>query len=166
MDKSAESRLEELQDQNETDGPLIKMKNDVRVTTVEWFIRKHSIDEMPQFINCWLGQMATCGPRPSFLHEVEHCSKQDMFRLIVKPSLTGYWQMHDRSNTDFDEMVQLDMRYIEERSVLTDIKVVLKAIAVAFTGKDAWWAWRCLCGSHWLGMLRKLSRQTRNYTNG
>jgi lipopolysaccharide/colanic/teichoic acid biosynthesis glycosyltransferase len=138
MHKDADSRLDELQEFNEADGPLFKIKDDPRITGIGRFIRKHSIDEMPQFVNCWLGQMSVCGPRPPFLREVKYYSEHDMRRLSVKPGLTGYWQIHGRSDTGFNDMVQLDLKYIEDKSMLTDIKIILKTVAVVFTGKGAW----------------------------
>ena len=138
MCKDADSRLEELQELNEADGPLFKIKEDPRITRIGRFIRKHSIDEMPQFINCWLGHMSVCGPRPAFLREVEHYDEHALRRLSVKPGVTGYWQIHGRSNTSFDDMVQLDLRYIEERSMLTDIRTILRTVVVVFTGHGAW----------------------------
>jgi lipopolysaccharide/colanic/teichoic acid biosynthesis glycosyltransferase len=138
MCEDADSRLDELKELNEADGPLFKIKDDPRVTRIGRFIRKHSIDEMPQFINCWLGHMSVCGPRPAFLREVEHYDEQALKRLSVKPGVTGYWQIHGRSHTTFNDMVQLDLRYIKERSMLTDIKTILKTVAVVFTGKGAW----------------------------
>ncbi|MDR2673129.1 MAG: sugar transferase [Coriobacteriales bacterium] len=138
MYKDAESRLEELKDLNEADGPLFKIKDDPRVTRIGRFIRRHSIDEMPQFLNCWLGQMSTCGPRPAFLREVEYYSKRDMLRLSVKPGITGYWQIRGRSDTSFEEMIQFDLEYIEEQSYFSDIKIILKTIGVVFTGNGAW----------------------------
>ena len=135
MHKDADERLAELQELNEADGPLFKIKDDPRVTRIGKFIRKHSIDELPQFLNCLAGQLSCVGPPlPS---EVAQYDERAMRRLSVKPGLTGYWQVRGRSDTGFEEMVDLDLKYIEERSFLVDIKVVAKTVAAMFNGKGA-----------------------------
>ena len=137
MHKDADERLADLKDLNEADGPLFKIKDDPRVTRIGRFIRKHSIDELPQFVNCLLGQLSCVGPRPPLPSEVAQYDERAMRRLSVKPGLTGYWQVSGRSDTTFDDMVDLDLKYIEERGVLTDFKVIFKTVAVVFTGKGA-----------------------------
>lgn len=137
MHKDADERLAELAELNEADGPLFKIKDDPRVTRIGRFIRKHSIDELPQFLNCLLGQLSCVGPRPPLPSEVAQYDERAMRRLSVKPGLTGYWQVSGRSDTTFDDMVDLDLKYIEERGVLTDFKVIFKTVAVVFTGKGA-----------------------------
>ena len=137
MHKDADARLAGLKDLNEADGPLFKIKDDPRVTRIGRFIRKHSIDELPQFANCLLGQISCVGPRPPLPSEVAQYDERAMRRLSVKPGLTGYWQVSGRSDTTFDDMVDLDLKYIEERGVLTDFKVIFKTVAVVFTGKGA-----------------------------
>ena len=137
MHKDADERLAELADLNEADGPLFKIKDDPRVTRIGKFIRKHSIDELPQFLNCLMGQLSCVGPRPPLPSEVAQYDERAMRRLSVKPGLTGYWQVSGRSDTTFDDMVDLDLKYIEERGVLTDFKVIFKTVAVVFTGKGA-----------------------------
>ena len=121
MHKDADERLAELAELNEADGPLFKIKDDPRVTRIGRFIRKHSIDELPQFLNC----------------EVTQYDERAMRRLSVKPGLTGYWQVRGRSDTGFEEMVDMDLAYIEERSFLVDLKVVAKTVAAMFNGKGA-----------------------------
>lgn len=137
MHAGADERLPELAHLNEADGPLFKIKDDPRVTRIGRFIRKHSIDELPQFLNCFLGQLSTVGPRPPLPGEVAQYDERAMGRLSVKPGLTGYWQVHGRSDTGFDDMVELDLKYIEERSAVVDLKVVARTVAVMFSGKGA-----------------------------
>ena len=137
MHKDADERLSELQERNEADGPLFKIKDDPRVTRIGKFIRKHSIDELPQFLNCLAGQLSCVGPRPPLPSEVAQYDERAMRRLSVKPGLTGYWQVRGRSDTGFEEMVDMDLAYIEERSFLVDLKVVAKTVAAMFNGKGA-----------------------------
>ena len=137
MHKDADERLAELQELNEADGPLFKIKDDPRVTRIGKFIRKHSIDELPQFLNCLAGQLSCVGPRPPLPSEVAQYDERAMRRLSVKPGLTGYWQVRGRSDTGFEEMVDLDLKYIEERSFLVDLKVIAKTVATMLDGKGA-----------------------------
>ena len=137
MHKDADERLAELAELNEADGPLFKIKDDPRVTRIGKFIRKHSIDELPQFLNCLAGQLSCVGPRPPLPSEVAQYDARAMRRLSVKPGLTGYWQVRGRSDTGFEEMVDLDLKYIEERSFLVDLKVIAKTVAAMFDGKGA-----------------------------
>ena len=137
MHADADDRLADLKDLNEADGPLFKIKDDPRVTRIGRFIRKHSIDELPQFANCLFGQLSCVGPRPPLPSEVAQYDERAMRRLSVKPGLTGYWQVSGRSDTSFDDMVDLDLKYIEERGIVTDLGVVAKTVSVMFTGKGA-----------------------------
>ncbi len=134
MHADADDRLADLQDLNEADGPLFKIKDDPRVTRIGRFIRKHSIDELPQFLNCLLGQLSCVGPRPPLPSEVAQYDERAMRRLSVKPGLTGYWQVSGRSDTTFDDMVELDLKYIEEQGVLTDLKVIARTVGIMLTG--------------------------------
>ena len=109
MHKDADERLAELAELNEADGPLFKIKDDPRVTRIGRFIRKHSIDELPQFLNCLMGQLSCVGPRPPLPSEVAQYDERAMRRLSVKPGLTGYWQVRGRSDTTFDDMVAMDL---------------------------------------------------------
>ena len=109
MHKDADERLAELAELNEADGPLFKIKDDPRVTRIGRFIRKHSIDELPQFLNCLVGQLSCVGPRPPLPSEVAQYDERAMRRLSVKPGLTGYWQVRGRSDTGFEEMVDMDL---------------------------------------------------------
>ena len=137
MYEDADERLEELRAQNEADGPLFKIHDDPRVTRIGKFIRRHSIDEFPQFLNVLAGQLSVVGPRPALPREVRQYDDRAMRRLSVKPGLTCYWQTRGRSDTTFDDMVGLDLQYIEERGSITDLKCILDTVSVVFTGKGA-----------------------------
>ena len=134
MSADADERLSELAELNEADGPLFKIKDDPRVTRIGRFIRKHSIDELPQFLNCLMGQLSCVGPRPPLPSEVAQYDARAMRRLSVKPGLTGYWQVRGRSDTTFDDMVAMDLAYIEERSFLVDLRVVAGTAAIMLRG--------------------------------
>lgn len=137
MYKDADERLAELKEQNEIAGAMFKMKNDPRVTRIGKFIRKHSIDEFPQFLNVFLGQMSVVGPRPPLPNEVAEYTEYDLQRLAVKPGVTGWWQVTDRNGTDFDGMVQRDLEYIAKCGVLTDLKIVALTVIEVLTGNGA-----------------------------
>lgn len=137
MYKDADERLVELKEQNEIAGAMFKMKEDPRVTKIGRFIRKHSIDEFPQFINVFLGQMSVVGPRPPLPNEVAQYTEYDLQRLAVKPGITGWWQVTDRNDTDFDGMVRRDLEYIAKRGLLTDLKIVALTVIEVLTGNGA-----------------------------
>ena len=137
MYKDADERLADLKDQNEIAGAMFKMKEDPRVTRIGRFIRKHSIDEFPQFLNVFLGQMSVVGPRPPLPNEVAEYTEYDLQRLAVKPGITGWWQVTDRNDTDFDGMVHRDLEYIAKRGVVTDVKIVLLTVVEMITGGGA-----------------------------
>lgn len=137
MVKGADRMKDALLAENEVEGPMFKMKDDPRVTRIGRFIRRHSIDEFPQFLNVLLGDMSVVGPRPPLPREVAQYDEWAMQRLAVKPGLTGPWQVGGRSDVDFDDMVRLDLGYIARRSVAMDLKIILQTIAVVFTGKGA-----------------------------
>ena len=137
MVKDADKMKDALMASNEVEGPMFKMRDDPRVTRIGRFIRKHSIDEFPQFLNVLLGDMSVVGPRPPLPEEVAEYDEWAMQRLAVKPGLTGPWQVGGRSDVDFDDMVRLDLGYIARRSVAMDLKIILQTVAVVFTGKGA-----------------------------
>lgn len=137
MYKDADERLAEHKDRNEIAGAMFKMKEDPRVTKIGKFIRKHSVDEFPQFLNVFLGQMSVVGPRPPLPNEVAQYTEYDLQRLAVKPGITGWWQVTDRSDTDFDGMVRRDLEYIARRGVLTDMKIVALTVIEVLTGSGA-----------------------------
>ena len=128
MHVDADKRLTELKEQNEVDGPMFKMKNDPRITKIGHFIRKTSIDELPQLFNVVRGDMSLVGPRPPLPREVANYSKYDLQRLWVIPGITWLWQATERNNVGFEEMVELDLEYIKKRSLLFDVKIILLTI--------------------------------------
>lgn len=137
MVTDAEEKLQDLLQHNEVSGAMFKMKDDPRVTKIGKFIRKTSIDELPQLINVLKGEMSLVGPRPPLLREVKTYTAYDKQRLKVIPGCTGLWQVSGRSNIGFKEMVELDLYYIQYRSILFDIKIILKTVFVLFGSKDA-----------------------------
>ena len=134
---NAEELKERLADQNEMSGPMFKMKDDPRVTKVGKFIRKTSIDELPQLWNVLKGDMSLVGPRPSLPKEVAQFEDWMHRRLDVKPGLTCYWQISGRNNIDFEDWMKLDIRYVDERSTWIDIKLIFKTVGVLFGDKNA-----------------------------
>lgn len=137
MYRDADERLAELKERNEIAGAMFKMRDDPRVTKIGKFIRKHSIDEFPQFVNVFLGQMSVVGPRPPLPNEVAEYTEYDLQRLAVKPGITGWWQVTDRNSTGFDGMVRRDLEYIANRGIFTDLKIVILTVIEVITGKGA-----------------------------
>lgn len=132
MVPNAEAKLHEVLEQNEMDGPVFKMKDDPRITRVGRFIRKTSIDELPQLINILKGDMSIVGPRPALPREVAEYGEYEMQRLYVTPGLTCYWQIQpNRNELTFEEWMDLDIKYIQDRSFWLDWKlIVLTMVAV------------------------------------
>ncbi|NKD37693.1 sugar transferase [Enterococcus casseliflavus] len=126
----AEEKLEQLLKYNEIEGAMFKMKDDPRITKVGKTIRKYSIDELPQLWNVLKGDMSLVGPRPPLPREVDEYSAYDIQRLLVKPGCTGLWQVNGRNDVDFHDMVELDLKYIINQSILYDIKIILKTVIV------------------------------------
>jgi len=137
MVADAEKLLIELKSKNEMSGPMFKMKNDPRITKVGRFIRRTSIDELPQLFNILKGEMSFVGPRPNLPAEVKKFSNDHRLKLLVKPGLTCYWQIMGRNEIDFEDWMKLDIKYIEERSTWTDIKLIFKTFFVLFGDKNA-----------------------------
>ena len=137
MVSNAEELKEKLLEQNEMSGPMFKMKDDPRITKVGKFIRKTSIDELPQLINVLKGDMSLVGPRPSLPKEVKQFEPWMYERLQVKPGLTCIWQVSGRNNIDFEDWMKLDVKYVRERSLLGDLKLVFKTFFVLFGDKNA-----------------------------
>lgn len=137
MVQNAEELKEKLAKENEMSGPMFKMKNDPRVTKVGRFIRKTSIDELPQLINVLKGEMSLVGPRPSLPKEVSKFEPWMLRRLSVKPGLTCYWQVSGRNNIDFEDWMKLDLQYVNDRSFWLDLKLILKTAIVLFGDKNA-----------------------------
>ena len=134
---NAEELKEKLANQNEMSGPMFKMKDDPRVTKVGKFIRKTSLDELPQLWNVLKGDMSLVGPRPSLPKEVKQFEKWMYKRLTVKPGLTCYWQVSGRNNIDFEDWMKLDISYVEDRNLWIDIKLIFKTVLVLFGDKNA-----------------------------
>ncbi len=135
----AEARKQDLMSQNEMDdGLMFKMENDPRVFPIGQFMRKYSIDELPQFLNVLKGEMSLVGTRPPTIDEVEKYQFHHKARLGIKPGLTGMWQVNGRNDiTDFEEVVRLDTQYISEWSISLDFKILLRTIQVVLTGSGA-----------------------------
>ena len=133
MIPNAEKKLDELLNKNEMEGPVFKMKDDPRITRVGRFIRRSSIDELPQLYNVFKGNMSLVGPRPPLMREVSQYTDEQMLRVSIKPGITCYWQIQPKRNSlSFDEWLALDMKYIEERSLLTDVKILFKTVGAVF----------------------------------
>ena len=137
MVSNAEELLIELKELNEMDGPVFKIKEDPRITKVGKFIRKTSIDELPQLFNVLKGDMSLVGPRPPIPSEVNQYNEYQRQRLLVKPGLTCIWQVSGRNTIGFDEWVDMDIDYIKNRNLLMDIKLILKTVGVLFGDDNA-----------------------------
>ena len=134
----AEERKKELEAQNEMQGLMFKMENDPRITKVGKFIRKTSIDELPQFLNILKGDMSLVGTRPPTEGEFEQYNSHYRRRISMTPGLTGLWQISGRSEiVDFDEVVKLDLEYIDNWTLGLDIKILFRTIVVVLTGKGS-----------------------------
>lgn len=131
----AEELRSELLVKSDVEG-MFKMKNDPRVTNIGVFIRKHSLDELPQFWNVLKGDMSLVGPRPALIEEVETYSEEAKERLRVKPGITGLWQVSGRSDLSFNDMIELDLLYINNRSVLNNIIILFKTIMLIMPSKN------------------------------
>jgi exopolysaccharide biosynthesis polyprenyl glycosylphosphotransferase len=138
MYTDAEEQLAKLKTENEKDGPIFKIKSDPRITPIGRILRKFSLDELPQLLAVFTGQMSIVGPRPPIQREVEQYDEYARRRLSVKPGITCYWQIMGRSDLSFEEWMELDNRYIDEMSFLTDIKIVVKTPAAVLLGKGAY----------------------------
>ncbi|MFB8534488.1 sugar transferase [Enterococcus gallinarum] len=134
----AEEKLATLLQHNEVEGAMFKIKDDPRVTKIGKFIRKTSIDELPQLLNVLKGEMSLVGPRPPLIREVSEYSNYDLQRLFIKPGCTGLWQVSGRNHVGFNEMVYLDLKYINESSIVNDLKIMLKTIAIVFKPNGAY----------------------------
>lgn len=132
----AEAKLDQLLQQNEMDGPAFKIKDDPRITRVGKFIRKTSLDELPQLFNILKGDMSIVGPRPPLPREVEQYDAYQRQRLYVTPGLTCYWQVQPhRNDLTFEEWMELDIKYMKERSFLVDWKIIFQTVRVVLFGQ-------------------------------
>jgi lipopolysaccharide/colanic/teichoic acid biosynthesis glycosyltransferase len=138
MVENADDLWKHLRAHNEQAGPLFKMKRDPRMTRVGRLLRKTSIDEFPQLINVLRGEMSLVGPRPPLPREVAEYSEHQLGRLAAKPGMTGLWQVSGRSTLGFDEMVELDLRYISEWSFLTDVMIMARTIPAVLSTRGAY----------------------------
>ncbi|MDI6711722.1 MAG: sugar transferase [Anaerosomatales bacterium] len=138
MFRDADARLAELEAANEADGPLFKIKDDPRVTRVGKVLRRYSIDEFPQLINVLKGEMSLVGPRPPLPREVEAYGDREWQRMQVLPGMTGLWQVSGRSHLTFDEMIRLDLFYIENWSVAFDIALLVRTLPAVLAAHGAW----------------------------
>jgi exopolysaccharide biosynthesis polyprenyl glycosylphosphotransferase len=138
MVMNADAMKDKLMAQNEMQGGVVfKMKNDPRITTIGRFIRKFSIDELPQLINILRGDMTIVGPRPAVPREVALYKVWQRRRLSVRPGLTCYWQVSGRNEIGFDEWMQLDLRYVDNWNLKIDVELILKTFPVVLTGRGA-----------------------------
>lgn len=137
MRQDADAMLEQLLTKNETNGGMFKLFNDPRVTRVGKFIRKYSIDELPQLVNVIKGDMSLVGPRPPIDRELKFYEDWHYLRFTTLPGLTGIWQVSGRSRIkEFDTVIKMDFHYIKEWNVLLDLKLILKTFPVVFGGMD------------------------------
>lgn len=138
MFRDAEEEKEKLLDRNEADGPIFKIRNDPRITPVGRFLRRSSLDELPQLLNVLMGNMSLVGPRPAPPVEVQRYQPWHKRRLGVAPGITGMWQVSGRSQLTFDEMVLLDLYYIENWSPVLDIQILLRTVPKVLLGEGAY----------------------------
>lgn len=136
MVTEAEKLQADLLQKNEMDGPVFKIQRDPRITAVGRLLRKLSLDEVPQFINVLRGEMSLVGPRPPLAKEVKKYKRWQLQRLTVKPGMTGLWQVSGRNRINFDEWVRLDIRYIRQRSLWFDLKIMVQTFKVIFIRPD------------------------------
>ena len=138
MRTDADEKLSEMLKDNEQTGHAFKIKDDPRITKVGKVIRRFSIDELPQLINIIKGDMSIVGPRPILTFQMEECNQYERQRLVVQPGLTCYWQIGGRANIQWDDWVELDLDYIENMSLWTDIKIIVKTIPAVFDREGAY----------------------------
>jgi exopolysaccharide biosynthesis polyprenyl glycosylphosphotransferase len=134
----ADKRMAELREQNEADGPIFKIKHDPRVTSVGRWMRKFSLDEFPQLLNVLKGEMSLVGPRPPLPSEADAYTERHWRRLEVLPGMTGLWQVSGRSDLTFEEMIRLDLYYIQNWSVRFDVTMLLRTVPAVLVSKGAY----------------------------
>lgn len=138
MVKNADALKKELLDQNEIEGAMFKMKDDPRITRVGHFIRKYSLDELPQLFNVLKGDMSLVGPRPPLPEEVAQYTDYQKQRLLVTPGCTGLWQVTVRNEADFDEMVDIDLNYIQQRGFMMDLWILVMTVKIMIKPNGAY----------------------------
>lgn len=138
MCKNAQQMHFEMLDHNELDGPAFKMKHDPRITRVGKILRRTSLDELPQILNVLKGEMSIVGPRPLPTYEAEQCNEYQKQRTFVKPGLTCYWQCMGRNDIPFDEWIELDLKYIREASLWTDLKIIIMTVGAVLKNEGAY----------------------------
>ena len=138
MYQDADKKVKELRKYSRTGGPIFKMKRDPRITSIGRFLRRFSIDEFPQIINVLKGELSLVGPRPPIPEETEKYEDWYKKRLNIKQGLTGLWQVSGRSDLNFEEMVKLDLYYIQNWSVGLDLRILLKTIPTVLSGKGSY----------------------------
>ena len=134
----ADLRVEELLNSNEGSGPLFKLRSDPRVTRVGRFMRKTSIDELPQLVNVLLGHMSLVGPRPALPREVAQYNNREQRRLHAKPGITGLWQVSGRSDLSWDDSIRLDLLYVDHWSLRADMKILLRTVRTLVKAQGAY----------------------------
>ena len=138
MYMDAEDRLAEVAHLNEVDGPIFKLRNDPRITPLGRFLRRTSLDELPQLFNVLRGEMSLVGPRPGLMHEVQAYEPWQLERLTVRPGLTGLWQVNGRSDLPFEAMMRLDLEYIRRWSLWFDIWLLIRTIPAVVSARGAY----------------------------
>ena len=138
MVADADKKLEELKHRNEVDGPIFKIRQDPRITTLGRFLRKYSIDELPQILNVLAGDMSLVGPRPLPIAQVETEDLKQLKRLEVRPGITGLWQVRGRSDLPFHKLIKWDTWYVNNWSFTLDLEILFETIPVVFKGEGAY----------------------------
>jgi lipopolysaccharide/colanic/teichoic acid biosynthesis glycosyltransferase len=137
MDPGAEARQADLLDLNEMDGPVFKIRNDPRITPAGRWLRKSSIDELPQLLNILAGDMSLVGPRPPIPAEVADYEPDQLGRLSMRPGLTCLWQISGRNEIGFEDWVKLDLKYVREWSLWRDLTILAATVPAVLTGRGA-----------------------------
>jgi lipopolysaccharide/colanic/teichoic acid biosynthesis glycosyltransferase len=138
MRVGADSERQRLRERNEASGPLFKIRRDPRVTRVGAFLRKWSLDELPQLLNVLAGRMSLVGPRPPLPEEVEQYSEKQLKRLRALPGITGVWQVSGRSELGFEDMVKLDLYYVDNWSIWMDLSIMLLTLPAVLSSRGAY----------------------------
>lgn len=138
MEMNAEQKLAALKDKNEASGPLFKIRNDPRITKIGSYLRRFSLDELPQLINVLRGQMSLVGPRPALPSEVAQFCELERKRMVVKPGCSGLAQVSGRSDLPFSEMILYDLEYVSKCSIRMDLLIILKTIGIIIFPKGAY----------------------------